>query len=353
MTTRERIEAHRRFWNGEGPSLILIPTSQMAQYDTEGYRARFENPPLMWEAEMRRARPVVDWPTDGVPTVRPNLGVVFVPGVAGLGYAVRDGQMPWPGKPMGREAVRAIKEADVVRAPLMRRAEQFYAIHRASGEGDVVAYLPDTQGVFDIAHMLYGTDILYDLVDDPPWVHELMEIALDLYLRVSLQLKAVLGEPLAEMVHGHGTQQGVYFPHAGARVSEDTATLLSPTMIEKFLLPCIERAAAPFGGCFAHYCGRHEFLHEALSRLSGVRAIDLGNSEMYECRWIMEQCAQAGTVLYSRVAAQEGEDWVAYTRRIAGLVRQTGARCILRPMVFPDTLEECAAMRDLWHELTS
>lgn len=353
MTTREKIEAHRQFWNGEGPSLILVPTSQMAQYDTEGYHARFESPALMWEAEMLRARPVVGWPTDGIPTVRPNLGVVFVPGVAGLGYTVKDGQMPWPGRPMDREAIRSVAQVDILGAALMQRAEQFYAIHRASGESEVVAYLPDTQGVFDVAHMLYGTNILYDLVDDPPWIHELMEISLDLYIRVSLHLKTVTGEPLAEMAHGHGTQQGVYIPHAGVRVSEDTATLLSPAMIERFLLPYIERAAEPFGGCFAHYCGRHEFLHQALCRLPLVKAIDLGNSELYDCRWIMEQCAQTGTALYSRVAAQEGEDWVVYTRRVAGLVRQTGARCILRPMVFPDTREECAAMRDLWHELTS
>ncbi len=353
MTIREKLDAHQRFWSGEGPSLILIPTSQTDQYDTEGYLARFENPELMWEAEMRRARPVVDWPTDGIPTVRPNLGVVFVPGVAGLGYTVREGQMPWPGTPMSREAIRAIRDTDIEQAPLMRRAEQFYAIHRAGGEGEIAPYMPDTQGVFDIAHMLCGTNILYNLADDPAWIHELMEIALGLYLRVSHHLKAVLGEPLGQMIHGHGTQQGVYFPHAGARVSEDTATLLSPAMIREFLLHYIERAAAPFEGCFAHYCGRHAFLHESLLRLPGVKAIDLGNSEMYDCRWIMEQCAETGAVLYSRVAAQEDEGWVAYARRVAGLVRQTGARCILRPMIFPDTREECAAMRDLWHELTT
>jgi len=261
--------------------------------------------------------------------------------------------MPWPGKPLGRDAIRMIAEVDIHLAPLMQRAEAFYAVHRASGDGQVAAYLPDTQGVFDIAHMLYGQDIFYDLADDPAWIHDLMQASLDLYLRVSRHLKAMLGEPAGEMIHGHGTPQGVYFPGAGVRISEDTATLLSPAMIERYLLPYIERAIAPFGGGFVHYCGHHPFLHERLCRLPGVKAIDLGNSERYDCRWIMEWCAQTGTILYSRVAALEGEDWVTYIRRVAGLVRDTGARCILRPMVFPETREECAAMRDLWHELAS
>ena len=83
-----------------------------------------------------------------------------------------------------------------------------------------------------------------------------------------------------------------------------------------------------------------------------VRAIDLGNPEMYDTRSVLERCAASGTVLYSRLAAEAGEDWQTYVRRLAGLVRQTGARVMLRPVVFPDDRAECAAMRDLWHELT-
>lgn len=353
MGLRDKIDLHRRFWAGEGPCLLLIPTSQMPQYDTTGYRARFDDPALMWEAEMRRARPVLDWPTDGIPTVRPNLGVVFIPAIGGLESLVHDDQMPWPGRPLSRDAIRAIRASDIRDALLLRHAEQFYTIHRERGGDEIVPYLPDTQGVFDIAHMLYGKDILYDLVDDPAWIRELMEISLDLYVRVTRRLKDAIGEPAAEMIHGHGTQQGVYFPHAGTRISEDAATLLSPAMIRTHLMSYIERSAAAFGGCFAHYCGRHPSLHEELCRSPQVRAIDMGNTELYDCRWILEQCAQTRTVLYSRVAALEGEDWAAYIHRIATLIRETGARCVLRPMVFPVDRDACAAMQDLWHELTA
>jgi hypothetical protein len=162
-----------------------------------------------------------------------------------------------------------------------------------------------------------------------------------------------MGEPSTMMVHGHGTQQGLYFPEGGARASEDTCTLLSPAMLREFVLPYVERSLEAFGGGFVHYCGRHSFLFEALCASPRVHAIDLGNSEAYDPRWLLERCAATQTVLYSRMAALPGEDWRAYTQRLGGLVRETGARVVLRPLAFPESREECAAMLDLWRELTA
>ena len=353
--TDERLAQHRRFWRGEGPGLILIPSARHEAYDLADYPARFKNPELMWEAEMARARGVVDWPTDAIPTVRPNLGVVFIPSMAGQSYRLSGDQMPWPGEPLGRDAIRAARYIDLAQSELMKLADEFYAIHRERGDESVVAYHPDTQGVFDVAHLLYGDRIFYDLADgdEAGWIEELLDICLGLYVDASAHVKALLGEDASSMIHGHGTAQGVYFPHAGVRMAEDTATLLSPVMIERVIAPAIRRAAEPFGGAFVHYCGKHDALFEQLCAMDCVKAIDLGNPEMYDSRWLMERCAETGTTLHSHVSAAPGETWEEYTRRVAGLVKETGARCILRPTVFPDAHDECAAMRDLWHELTA
>ena len=68
LHVQDRVSAHRCFWNGEGPSLLLIPASVQPLYDTSEYKRRFGDPELMWQAEMSRAREVIDWPTDGLPT---------------------------------------------------------------------------------------------------------------------------------------------------------------------------------------------------------------------------------------------------------------------------------------------
>jgi len=355
MTLETKRAAHEAFWRGEGASLILIPPARQELYDLRDYPARFHDPQAMWESEIRRAETVVDWPTDGIPTVRPNLGVVFIPAMAGLEYHLPNDAMPWPGDPLERETIRAARDVNVAESATMRLAEKFYTIHRASGRRDVVAYHPDTQGVFDIAHLLNGDRTFYELGEPEQggWIEELLEICLGLYVRATTHVKSLLDESAGMMIHGHGTSQGVYFPVAGARMAEDTAILLSPRMIDRFILPTIRRAAAPFGGgAFIHFCGKHPAMLERLCHLDEVKALDLGNPEFYDPRWLLERCAETETVLYSRLPGEPDETWEAYVRRLAGLVRETGARVILRPLVFPESRQDCAAMQSLWHELT-
>ena len=295
----EKIESHRRFWEGKGPPLLLVPTEFGPLYDPTGYDRRFADPELMWEAEVRRARAVVDWPTDGIPTVRANLGVVFVPSVAGQGYHVHTDQMPWPGEPLAEDAIRAARCVDLGTAELVLRAPAFYRLHRERGERMIAPYHPDTQGVFDVAHLLYGDKIFSAMAGDDAeqgWVVELLEICLDLYLRVTRRIKEMLGEPAHSMIHGHGTAQGVFFPQGGVRISEDTATLRSPAMID--------------------------------------------------C------CADSGTVLYSRLPALEGEHAVAHARRVGMLLRETGTRVILRATVPPRNRDEAMEMLETWRLLT-
>jgi hypothetical protein len=351
---RTKRSLHETFWRGEGPSLLLIPPGVQELYDLHDYPARFRDPGAMWKSEIARAEPVVDWPTDGIATVRPNLGVIFVPAMAGQTYRLPQEAMPWPGEPMTRGAIRAARDIDIAQTETMQLAAEFYAVHRASGRRDIVAYHADTQGVFDIAHLLYGEAIFYDLADpnEADWIAELLDICHCLYVQATEHLKSLLAEPADSMVHGHGTSQGVYFPHAGTRTAEDTAILLSPTMIEGTIVPTIKRAVAPFGRAFVHFCGNHKPLLERLCGMDEVGAIDLGNPEMYDARWVLEQCARTGTVLYSRLAADPDEPWRQYVRRLGRLVQETGARAILRPVVVPDDREACREMLEIWHELT-
>ena len=349
------LRLHRRFWRGEGPSLLLIPAARNSLYDLDDYPRRFRDPQAMWESEMARARPVVDWPTDGVPTVRPNLGVTFVPAMAGLPFNLPEGAMPWPGEPLSEDTIRAARDLAVTETETYRLAAEFYAVHRQSGEARIAAYQADTQGVFDIAHLLYGDEIFYALAnpDCAEWIDELMDLSADLYVRASEAMKADLREEPGVMMHGHGTPQGVSFPHAGVRMAEDTATLLSPGMIERHILPVVRSCAEPFAGVFVHYCGRHASLFAQLTAMPEVKAIDLGNPESHCSEDVLRRCAETDTVLYSRLAAETGEAWKDYVIRLGKLAARRGARVILRPVVFPDTREECAAMLDLWHELTA
>ena len=366
MTTAEKMQVHKKFWAGEGACLLLVPPGrdmgemwQVQIYDTGDYRERFYNPEKMWENEMARARPVLDWPTDGIPTVRPNLGVIFVPSIAGQSYEIRAGQMPWCRESLSVEAIRAVREVDVSEAELMKLAAEFYRIHNERGDGEIAAYQADTQGIFDTAHLVYGDGIFMDMMDAAKvvWIDEVLEICGDLMVRAAKEVKRCIGEDDDWMIHGHGTEQGLYFPHVGLRISEDSPAMISPDQIDRFVIGSIERCAERFGGIFMHYCGKHEYFFERLCKCEGVKAIDLGNPESYDTRRWFGIGAGTGTVLYSRVAAEEWEknthDWGSYLKRLSGLVKETGARVALRPLVYPQSRDDCSAMLDLWHELTA
>ncbi len=350
-----KIELHKKFWRGEGPGLILIPPSRTELYDLNNYPKRFYDPQLMWETEFKRAQEVINWPTDGIPTGRANLGVILVPAMAGQSFSTPEDSMPWPGEPMSPDQIRAIRNTDLEKSEIYSLVAGFYKIHNQTGNQRVYAYTPDNQGVFDIAHLLYGDEIFLEILNTEKgnWVSELMEISLELYIRATQLFKKEAGEEPGTMIHGHGTEQGVYFPHAGTRISEDTAILLSPEMIEQSIIPYIKRSIEPFGGGFLHYCGYHPTFFDQLTALPEIKAIDLGNPEKYDIQKLLERCAETNTILYSRVAEKPGENWKDYTKRISSLVKASGARVILRPKIFPDSKEECREMLNMWHSLTS
>lgn len=356
---QDRLESHRRFWAGEGPSLLFVPqsdplfaTGEAALYSLDTYPERFRDPSLMYDSERGRAEQMLDWPTDGVPTMRPNLGTILVPASAGQPYEVRRGAMPWPGESLSREEIRALRDVEIEQSELFRRALSFYEFAQASD--GVVPYQADGQGVFDIAHLLYGDQVFLELATEgeEQWVEELLEVSLDLFLRATNAMKEALSEPPGEMVHGHATPQGLYFPNAGTRISEDTATLLSPAMIEERIEPVMRRSVEPYGGAFVHYCGRHRELYEMFCAAPWCVAIDLGNPEAYQFSHLAHQAAKTGTVLYSRIASEGDERWREYVTRVATVISETGVRAVVRPVVYPDTRGECEEMLAIFHELT-
>ncbi len=361
---QEKMGRHAAFFAGEGPSLLLLQAARADLYDLNNYERRFYNSAAMFESERDRALSVIDWPTDGIPAVRPNLGTVFVPETFGQDYQVKPDAMPWPGKPMSRETIRraagplgAGKSLHAVssgrrQSELLDRAWQFYDLAREDER--IYAYHADTQGVFDIAHLLYGEDIFLDLATEQegPWIKELLDICLDRYIEVSGLLKHAIDEPATTMVHGHGTEQGLFFPSAGVRMSEDTATLLSPQMIESDLMPYMAASAEPFGGAFVHYCGKHDGLFLLLCAARWCRAIDLGNPESYDVGRLFREAARTGTVLYTRLPPQASESPVDYVERLGAAVAETGARVALRSTVVPESKTQAEAMLGRFHELT-
>jgi hypothetical protein len=236
-------------------------------------------------------------------------------------------------------------------------SKQFYELFQERKQAGLVPeeifpYVPDTQGIFDLSHLIVGTDLFYLLTESTEQVLGIQERSLQLFLAATRMFKDLLGEPGGSMVHGHGMPIGVWFPGTGARISEDSATMISEDMIRQFCLPFIERAAKPFGRLFMHYCGHHPGFLRMLCRMDEISTLNLGNPEMYDLDELFARCGASGTVYFGHLHLREGEDGESYLERLADLCNRHRTRLILVSDYHAQGAEEKAALVRRWHRLT-
>ena len=144
--------------------------------------------------------------------------------------------MPWPDPRLSREAIRGLPAIAIRETKMMQLALEFYAVHQASDEPDIIAYHPDTQGIFSLAHLLNGNLTFLEVLDGPAWTNELLKLVLEFNSRAVKVFKSRLDEGMGSMIDGHGTPQAVYFPNAGVRISGDASTLVSPKVLDEYAL---------------------------------------------------------------------------------------------------------------------
>jgi len=221
--------------------------------------------------------------------IRPNFGTIFIPAMFGLKYKVPKDTFAWLTSHLTKDEIKKFKIPHLSEVDIMKRSIEYFQFFKEELPGWIHVYLPDTLGPFEIAHAVYGNNIFYDLYDDPKFVHYLLNLCTEIYIQVTEKLKEVLEEEKTICYHGHALSRGIYMRNGGVRISEDSATLLSPEYIDEFVIPYDKKALRAFGGGFVHYCGKHEYLLEAYLQLEEVRAINLGNPEMYDFDTTMQK----------------------------------------------------------------
>ncbi len=193
---------------------------------------------------------------------------------------------------------------------------RLFARRKAAGmiPGEVMPYLPDNLGIFDLSHLAVGTDIFHGFADEPE----------------------------------AGMASGVWFPDTGIRISEDSCTLLSSSDIRRFCLPFIERAIKPLGRGFLHFCGRHEDFLKMACESPLVSMINLGNPESYDLRGLFELCGRTGTVCFGHLPRVEGLGDEAWLEGIA----EPASRAVCRLILVAPGVGDATACRKRWHSLT-
>jgi len=285
--------------------------------------------------------------------LRPNFGTVFIPSIFGLKYKVPKDTFAWITSHLSKDEIRGFNFPDLDKTDLTKRAIEYIQFFKEKLPEWIHVYLPDTIGPFEIAHSVYGDNLFCDIYDDPSFVHYLLELCTDVYIQVTERLKKIIGEEKRNCYHGHALSRGIYMRNGGTRISEDSATLISPRHIDKFVIPYDEKALEAFGGGFIHFCGKNDYLLASFLNLDEVRAINLGNPEMYNFDVTMQKFVKYRKCYFGLWPKEDSETLEGYIHRMKRATDGGKRGLILHfdEVMFPEC--SCQDILQKWRKIMS
>ncbi len=339
-------------WRGEKLDylpLLLAGGSTLERKNFPSYNLKeqfFDKEKMLYE-QAWAALSTVRAGGDALPSVRANLGTGFLASVFGLEEEVFADKMPWLKEHLRKEEIKKLSVEGlnpISEKDLISRAKEYMGFFKEKLDEKASVYIPDTQGPFDLAHLIRGDEIFTDLYDDPDFAHHLMELSTYVYIAATKYLKKVVDEPLNTGHHGNS----LYMGNCGVRCCEDTTTLLSPDLVKKFVAPYIKKALAPFGGGWIHFCGKGNHLLDIFLEIPEVKGINFGNPENYDPAEILPKLESKGKIYYGSFPRKEKEGMEEYFVRLLKPLHKKGT--FLLGFSLPEG-EESSSVLSLWHSV--
>lgn len=313
-------ELHHKMWSGEElpylPCICGDPTPDFPRY---GFTESYDDMEKNFMTSLAGVYSGAMLKDDRLYQVRPDFGVVNIPELFGIPSVVSD---------QGRSMSESLNDRDAIRRLLDRgipdfesnphnrkiRAFQEFAWTELGRYENLAKHvhmtLPDTQGPFDLACLVWGADIFMAIYDEPELVRDFMSLMTDTFIAFNEYHKPFSHEPLASAYH----IAGLKLVNGGIRVCDDSATLCDGNFYREFVVPCNERAFAAFGGGWLHYCGNGNHMLPGIYETKGVHALHFGNPDMHDLTAVCRELRRRNIVLYwSGDLEQIGE-----ARNIAG-----------------------------------
>ncbi len=235
--------------------------------------------------------------------IRPNLGTGIVASMFGAPIELLGDNPPWARPLGGIAAIERVVDAPLpdVTAGLGRQMCAHYAFFhdvlagypRCAAACDIT--LPDLQGPFDTAELLWGSRIYVALRRQPDLVRKLLDKVTQQMVRVWHVVEPLVSDTLMPLGN---------FQHATAvkgrlLIRNDSSVLISPEMYADIVREYDARLAAELGAAI-HFCGDGTHQIENLITIPGVQGLDFGQADMMDIAAIYARTLPLGIPL-SRV----------------------------------------------------
>ncbi|MDY7010327.1 MAG: uroporphyrinogen decarboxylase family protein, partial [Planctomycetota bacterium] len=251
------------------------------------YRETFEDREKMLISELSSIYVGCVLKDDSLFTIRANLGIGIIPSLFDCRILLlQDNEKPWA-KPVitnrgDLEQLTADGVPDLTTG-LGGRATEIAKFYRDALADypklsqTVHVTLPDTQGILDLAHTLWGSEIYLAMADSPDLVHKLLQLVTETYIEFSKLQKKVVNDEDEPGWHYHSS----CYCKGGVRICDDSATNVSRQMYREFCIPYNQAAFDAFGGGWIHSCGSFQRFLEDMLSLKGLTGVNFGNPERY------------------------------------------------------------------------
>ncbi len=315
---KEKEKYCKLFKNEIQDSLPIAFTSKYMPFkDTSyNYKEQYENPEKMAFTYLRSMVKAQKTKSSLLPSIRANLGTGFMSSVIGTEQKIYDDKMPWVTKHLTKEDISKLEPSDfkdVSDKGLLPYAKEIYELYSKLLRTNEFCFIPDTQGILDIAHLVIGDALFYEIFDDSKFVHHLMEICTTVYINTTKYIKKVIGEPLDSGIHS-----GIAMYNGGVRYCMDTSVLFSKDQVKEFEVPYLRKALQEFGGGWIHFCGYAPHLTDILVDIPEVRGINPNymDSRPYEYEKDINKMLKSGKFFSGAPFKQEDETIYEYFKRV-------------------------------------
>lgn len=328
------------------PIIVNGTVPERDKYPKYDMQEQFYSPEKMLCEQLWSVLAALRGQSDILPSVRVNFGTAFLPAIFGLTQEITPDKMPWLKQHLDKKSIMDLspeKLEPTEEKGLMPECRKYTMFYRdALKNTPVKIFLPDTQGVFDIAHLVMGNAIFTELYDDTECITHLLSLSSYVYKKASLLIKKWVDEPLNSGYHGNS----LFMSGCGVRSCEDTTTLISPKFYP-LIMPFLQNSLSDFGG-LVHFCGGDYKLLEELLKLPEVKGINFGNPERFEWNKTINKISGAGKIYYGTVFRNDGEKLPDYIQRVLSPLKRKG-NLIFTPVL--NEGEKPGEVISLWHHL--
>lgn len=284
--------------------------------------------------------------SDGQLAVRANTGCGTVATIAGCTLLPSETSLPWTIHISKEDIQNFNPDSDYSSMGIMPLVKSYVECYKQLLPDFIHTFLADTQGPFDLAHLLYGDEIFYAIYDEPDFVTELMQKVTKLYIRATKMMKSWVGEDLDFSYHGYNI-----LSNGGVRICEDTSTLLKPESVNEYVIPYQKEALQPFGGGFIHYCGDNDALYNGVINNPLVRLLNFGNPERHDFNKVIPDLIERNKVYIGNIYREPDELLLGYFKRVLECTAGTKRGLIFQPTLTTEEIKQPEKILDLWRNL--